>query len=151
MPSENEVRITGHCGRDPELTHTPSGMAICKVTVATSKKKKDAQGNWVDGKTQWHRLVSFDKRAEWVSAYRKGDLISIVGEISYGDYERDGVKVYTTDIIINKLNSMPPQGRQPAPQSTATHVVNNQQGFKGNPSPNVPTQGGYDESDPLPF
>ena len=68
MAGVNKVILLGNLGRDPELTYTPGGMAICKISLATSDKRKD--GTEV---TQWHRCTAFERRAEVIAQYfRKG-------------------------------------------------------------------------------
>lgn len=62
--SVNKVIILGRLARDPEIAYTQSGMAVCKFSLATSKKKKDGQEV-----TAWHRCTAFDKRAETIARY----------------------------------------------------------------------------------
>ena len=99
MAGVNKVILLGNMGRDPELTYTQGGMAVCKFSLATSKKKKD--GNDV---TSWHRCTAFGKTAETIAQYvGKGQQLYVEGELSYGQYEKDGQKVYTTDIFVNEF------------------------------------------------
>lgn len=100
MAGVNKAIILGHLGRDPEMTYTPSGLAVCKFSLATSKKMKD--GREV---TQWHRCTAFDKTGELISQYvNKGSQLYIEGEITYSQYEKDGVTRYSTDIIVREFN-----------------------------------------------
>ena len=79
MAGVNKVILLGNLGRDPELSYTPGGMAICKFSIATSKRRKD--GTDV---TQWHRCTAFDKRAETISQYvRKGQQLFVEGAIDF--------------------------------------------------------------------
>ena len=104
--SVNKVIILGRLGQDPELKYTQSGMAVCKFSLATSKKKKD--GTEV---TAWHRCTAFDKRGEVIAQYlSKGRMLYIEGELSYGQYEKDGQKHYTTDIIVNTFSFVDSKG-----------------------------------------
>ncbi|MCP4116186.1 MAG: single-stranded DNA-binding protein [Desulfobacteraceae bacterium] len=100
MAGVNKAIILGHLGRDPEMTYTQAGLAVCKFSLATSKKMKD--GREV---TQWHRCTAFDKAGELISRYvNKGNQLYIEGEITYSQYEKDGVTRYSTDIIVREFN-----------------------------------------------
>jgi single-strand DNA-binding protein len=95
----NIVTLLGRIGKEPETRYTQSGMCVCNVSLATSKKIKG------EDKTAWHRLVAFDKTAELIGQYvHKGDQLGVEGEISYGSYDKDGTTVYTTDIIVNRIH-----------------------------------------------
>ena len=95
----NIVTLLGRIGKEPEVRYSQSGMAVCNVSLATSEKVKG------EDKTQWHRLVAFDKTAELIGKYvNKGDQLGIEGKISYGSYEKDGTPIYTTDIIVNRIH-----------------------------------------------
>jgi len=100
MAGVNKAIILGNLGRDPEMTYTPSGLAVCKFSIATSRKGKDGQDI-----TQWHRCTAFGKTGELISQYvNKGNQLYVEGEITYGQYEKDGVTRYTTDIIVREFN-----------------------------------------------
>lgn len=99
MAGVNKVIIMGNLGRDPELSYTQSGMAVCKFSIATSKRKKD--GTDV---TSWHRCTAFGRTAEIITQYvGKGSQLYVEGELSYGQYEKDGIVRYTTDIFVNEF------------------------------------------------
>lgn len=99
MAGVNKVIIMGNLGRDPELSYTQGGMAICKFSLATSKKNKAGEE-----KTSWHRCTAFGKTAETIAQYvGKGSQLYVEGELSYGQYEKDGHTVYTTDIFVNEF------------------------------------------------
>ncbi len=123
----NKVILIGNLGKDPELTYTPSGLAVARFSLATSEKRKNSEGEWVDS-TEWHRIVLFGKTAEAAGQYlSKGQSVYIEGRISYGSYEKDGIMRYTTDIIGQQMNMLSRKddagGQQPAsgppPQSSA--------------------------------
>jgi len=104
--SVNKVFLLGNVGKDPEIRTTPGGMMVGSLTLATSDRQKDAQGNWQD-KTDWHNLVTFGRTAEIVRDYvKKGSKLFIEGKIqtrSWDDKET-GVKKYRTEIIVNDLS-----------------------------------------------
>jgi len=73
MAGVNKVIILGRIGRDPELSFANSGLAVCKFSMATSKKRKDGQEI-----TAWHRCVAFGKTAEIIEKYvGKGDPLYV--------------------------------------------------------------------------
>lgn len=102
MAGMNRVILIGNVGQEPEITNTNNGKTIAKFSLATSDGMKDQSGNV---KTEWHKVVCFGNTAEMVNKYvNKGDQLSIEGSISYGKYEnKEGVTVYTTDIICNRV------------------------------------------------
>lgn len=106
----NLVILTGFLGKDPEVKYTASGMAVAHFTLATTEYSKGEK------KTSWHRIVVFDKQAENCQKYlAKGSKALIDGRIQYGEYEKDGQKVKTVEIIANRvefLNSKSEGDRQ---------------------------------------
>lgn len=106
MNIENDVRLIGNLGNDPEVKYTQGGMAITRVSLATTSKRKDRDGNQVE-ETQWHRVVFFGKLAEIAGEYlRKGSKIAVAGMIRYGKYDKDGVTHYTTDIACDQMKML---------------------------------------------
>lgn len=106
MASVNKVILLGNVGKDPESSYTQGGMAIAKLSLATTEKRKDKDGNRQET-TDWHRVVFFGKLAEIVSQYvTKGSQLCVVGRIKYGSYDKDGVKHYTTDIVADEMQML---------------------------------------------
>ena len=101
----NKVFLLGNVGKDPEIRSTGGGTMVANLTLATSDRQKDAQGNWQD-RTEWHNLVAFTRTAEIVRDYvKKGSKLYIEGKIqtrSWDDKE-SGQKRYRTEIIVNEL------------------------------------------------
>lgn len=101
----NKVTLLGNVGKDPEIRSTPGGTMVANLTLATSDRQKDAQGNWQD-RTEWHNLVAFTRTAEIIRDYvKKGSKLFIEGKIqtrSWDDKE-SGQKRYRTEIIVNEL------------------------------------------------
>lgn len=132
MAGINKSIILGRLGKNPELTYTQSGTAVCKFSIATSRKQKD--GNEV---TQWHRCVAWQKAAEIINQYvKKGDQLYVEGEINYGKYDKDGVTYYTTDIIVREFNFI--GGNQQGQQNQRPQQ---NQGYQGNQNQQQPQQG----------
>jgi single-strand DNA-binding protein len=93
----NNVNLIGRIGK-LENRYTPSGVQVCKFSLATTKKVK---GEKV---TTWHNVVAFNKVAEIIDKYTAvGDLLCVQGEIVYRTHEKDGAKHYYTDIIVNQV------------------------------------------------
>ena len=114
MAGFNRVILIGNLGAAPETRSTPSGTAVCKFSLATSRKFNGKDGQRQE-KTEWHRIVAWGKLAEICSQYlSKGRQVMIEGRIEYGSYEKDGVKHYTTDIIAENLEML---GRRGEPES----------------------------------
>ena len=107
MSSVNKVILIGNLGQDPDLKFSSTGTAICKLSIATSQKRKDQSGQYQD-ETQWHRVTLFGKQAEVCGEYlAKGKKVYIEGRIQYDKYtDKDGVTKYTTDIIANDMRFM---------------------------------------------
>lgn len=102
----NKVILIGNLGRDPELTYTPSGLAVARFTLATSENRKNSEGEW-ESQTEWHNVVLFGKTAEAAGQYlSKGKQVYIEGRIQTRKYEKDGVQRYYTEIIGNIMNML---------------------------------------------
>ncbi len=101
MASLNKVQIIGNLGADPELRHTGSGVAVANISVATAEKWKDKQTGDLQERTEWHRVVFFDRKAEVIAEYmRKGRMIYVEGRIETEKYtDKQGVERYATKII----------------------------------------------------
>jgi len=103
--SVNKVTLLGNVGKDPEIRSTPSGTMVANLTLATSDRFQDAQGNWQD-RTEWHNLKAFKRTAEIVRDYvKKGSKLYIEGKISTNSWDdkETGVKKYRTEILVNEL------------------------------------------------
>ncbi|MCP4585362.1 single-stranded DNA-binding protein [Pseudoalteromonas sp.] len=100
MAGVNKVIILGNMAKDPELKEIPGGTALCEFTLVTSRKNKAGEEI-----ASWHRLKAFSKKAELIHQYvKKGQQLYVEGELQYGQYEKDGITRYTTDIVVWDLN-----------------------------------------------
>lgn len=98
MSSLNKVMIIGRLGQDPEKKTTANGSSFVTISVATSESWKDQSGNKQE-KTEWHKVIFWNKQAELVAQYlKKGSLVYIEGSIENQQYEKDGEKRYSTQI-----------------------------------------------------
>jgi single-strand DNA-binding protein len=97
----NNVALTGRLTKDPDLRYSQSGTAFANSTLAVQRNFTNQQG---ERESDFIRLTASGKRAETFANYcHKGSLIGIIGEIRTGSYEKNGQKVYTTDVNINQL------------------------------------------------
>ncbi|MBI3425037.1 MAG: single-stranded DNA-binding protein [Acidobacteria bacterium] len=93
MASFNKITIVGYLGRDPELKHTPQGSAVCKFSVATSERRKNADGEPED-LTTWFRVTCWNQTAEFVGEHlRKGQQVFVEGRLRLETYtDREGAQ-----------------------------------------------------------
>lgn len=97
--SLNKAMLIGNVGQDPEIRTIPSGARVAQFSVATSRRWNDKSGQQQE-KTEWHRIVVWEKLVEIIERYvKKGDRIYVEGEIEYRQYQdKDGVTKYMTEI-----------------------------------------------------
>jgi single-strand DNA-binding protein len=156
MASVNKVIIMGNCGRDPEVRYTPSGAAICNVSVATSSKRKDKNTGETIEDTQWHRVTFYDRLAEIAGEYlKKGRPVYVEGRLKYGKYtDKDGIERNTVDIVATEMQLLGGREGGSAPSDDA--------GYSRAPAPAVaakkpaaaaskPATGFDDMDDDIPF
>jgi single-strand DNA-binding protein len=100
----NKAILIGRCGTVPEIKYLSGENVVANFSMATSKKKKSADGSRYE-ETAWHKIVLWGNLAKLTEQYvKKGDLISIIGEIAYRSYDaKDGTKKYITEIQANEL------------------------------------------------
>ena len=105
MASVNKVILIGNLGRDPEVRYTPSGSAICNVTIATSRNWKDKNSGERVEETEWHRVVFYDRLAEIAGEYlKKGRPVYVEGRLKTRKWQgQDGKDNYTTEIIAQEM------------------------------------------------
>jgi single-strand DNA-binding protein len=103
----NKVILVGTCGQDPDVRYLPNGNAVTNVSLATSEQWTDKQTGQKVEKTEWHRVSLFGKVAEIAGEYlRKGSQVYIEGKLSTREWEKDGIKRYTTEIIVDMQGTM---------------------------------------------
>lgn len=133
----NKVILVGNAGGDPEVRYTPNGNAVTNITLATSDSWTDKQSGQKQERTEWHRVVFFGKIAEIAGEYlRKGSQCYVEGSLRTREWEKDGVKRYTTEIVVDQVNGRlqllggRPQGQgdEPAQRSRPQTPPPSQQG-----------------------
>lgn len=139
MASVNKVILIGNLGRDPELRFTKDGRPVANFTLATNERWRDKEGNNQE-RTEWHRIVVWDKSAENCAEYlAKGRSAYVEGRLHTREWEdKDGNKRQTTEIVAQNVTFLGARG-----------------GGGGRPSdadaPPPPGSGDKDEPDIIPF
>lgn len=102
--SLNKAQLIGNLGADPEVRSIPSGAKVATLSVATSRQWTD-RGGQTQEKTEWHRVVAWERLAEICERYlKKGDRVYIEGPIEYRQWEgQDGQTRYTTEIRAREM------------------------------------------------
>lgn len=107
----NKVILVGNLGRDPETRYMPSGSPVTNVSVATSKSWKDRETGEQKDRTEWHRIVFFNRLAEIANEYlKKGSKVYIEGELRTREWEREGQKHFTTEVVANEMQMLDSRG-----------------------------------------
>lgn len=103
----NRVVLVGRITKDLELKYSQSGVAICRFNLAVNRTFKNGSG---ETEADFPSIVTFRKTAENAANFlRKGSLVGIDGKIQTGSYEKDGVRVYTTEIIADSVQFLEPR------------------------------------------
>lgn len=94
------ITATGNVGGDPELSWTPSGKAVCNISVGCNQNKKNQAGEWETVSTTWLRVQLWDQAAEAAAeAIQKGDQVMVTGQLDVRDYEtKDGNKGKSVEV-----------------------------------------------------
>ena len=107
----NKVILVGNLGRDPETRYLPSGGAVTNVSLATSRSWKDRDSGDQKEKTEWHRVVFFNRLAEIAGEYlKRGSKVYVEGELRTREWEKEGQKHFTTEIVANEMQMLDSKG-----------------------------------------
>jgi single-strand DNA-binding protein len=108
----NKVILVGNLGKDPEMRYTPGGAAIANITIATSESWKDKQTGEQQEKTEWHRVVFFNRLAEIVGEYlKKGSQVYVEGRLQTRKWQdQGGQDRYTTEIVAGEMQMLGSRG-----------------------------------------
>ena len=151
----NKVILVGNLGNDPEARFLPSGSAVTNISVATSESWKDKQTGQQQERTEWHRVVFFNRLAEIAGEYlRKGSKVYIEGQLRTNKYQaQDGSDRYSTEIVAREMQMLDSRGQggemgmnQGAPQQQYGGGQQQQQGgsyqqgggYQQQPQPSAP-------------
>ena len=105
MYTLNQLTIIGFTGSDAEAHYTPNGTLVVTVSVATKESWKDADGNW-QSRTDWHRVVTFGKLAEYTRTLTKGSYVMVQGAVRIREYERDGLRQWLTEVRADSVGKL---------------------------------------------
>ena len=116
----NKAMIYGNLTRDPEMKALPSGMQVCSFSVATNRSYNDRDGKRQEA-VEYHNVTSFGKQAEVIAKYlTKGSGVYVEGRLQTNSWEKDGVKQYRTEIVVDKFEFGPKSGGGNGGGSTAS-------------------------------
>ena len=102
----NKVTLIGHLGKDPEVRYLEKDRVVANLTLATNERYNDRNGNRVET-TEWHNLEMWDGLAKVAEKYlKKGSLVYVEGKLKTEEWEKDGIKRYTTRIRVTTMNMM---------------------------------------------
>ncbi len=136
--SLNKVMLIGNLGQDAEHRFTTNNTEVTSFSVATTHSYKNREGNWVN-ETTWHNVVAFGLSDFYKNVLKKGKKVYVEGRISKRDYEnKDGQKIYVTEIIADRNGIIPLDSRDDGYQSSAA-------------APDEPVDSPTPEDDDLPF
>ncbi|WP_275288006.1 single-stranded DNA-binding protein [Halomonas elongata] len=162
----NKVILIGNLGQDPEVRFTPSGTAVANLNLATTDTWTDRQSGQRQERTEWHRVVMFNKLAEISQQYlRKGSKLYVEGRLQTRKWQdQNGQDRYSTEIVANDMQMLDsrggdaggaPQGGfgggqpQPQPQPQQQQPQQPQQGgFGGQPQQGGSYGGGQPQQRP---
>ena len=115
----NKAMIYGNLTRDPEVKSLPSGMQVCSFSVATNRSYNDRDGKRQES-VDYHNIVAFGKQAEVISKYlTKGSGVYVEGRLQTQSWEKDGVKQYRTEIVVDRFEFGPKSSGSGAPSSAS--------------------------------
>ncbi len=108
----NKVILVGNIGGDPETRFMPNGSAVTNITLATSDSWKDKQSGQMQERTEWHRVVFFNRLAEIAGEYlRKGSKVYVEGSLRTRKWQgQDGQDRYTTEIVASEMQMLDGRG-----------------------------------------
>jgi len=166
----NKVILVGNLGQDPETRYLPSGGAVTNVTLATSETWKDKTSGQQQERTEWHRVVFFNRLGEIAGEYlRKGSKVYVEGSLRTRKWQgKDGQDRYTTEIVASEMQMLDSRGgdsagggqyqqqapQQSAPQQQRPQQQAPQQQYAPQQQPAAPqaAPGGFDDfDDDIPF
>jgi single-strand DNA-binding protein len=116
--SFNKITIVGYLGRDPELRYTPQGTALCKMSIATTERRKNVAGE-MEEHTTWFRVTAWGRQAELANEYlAKGRQVYVEGRLRLEEYtDREGQKRFSAEVSATDIQFLGHRGE--APSATA--------------------------------
>ena len=151
--SVNKVILVGNVGKDPEIRHLDSGVAVASFSLATSESYNAKNGERVTT-TEWHNIVLWRGLAEVVEKYvKKGSKLYLEGKITSRQYEKDGQTKYFTEIVANNMVMLDSrnQGKDAENQSQPQQNQSTQDTSAPTTGPSQPEVDDATGDDDLPF
>lgn len=156
----NKVILVGNCGSDPDMRQMPNGGAVTNITLATSETWKDKNSGQNQERTEWHRVVFFNRLAEIAGEYlKKGSQVYVEGSLRTRKWQdKDGQDRYTTEIVAEEMQMLGGRmqgessggGNYDAPRSAPARNQGGSQGGMSNQAP--PPANNFDDfNDDIPF
>ncbi|RBO79732.1 single-stranded DNA-binding protein [Marinomonas aquiplantarum] len=146
----NKVILVGNAGNDAEVRFMPSGGAVANVSLATTESWRDKQTGQMQERTEWHR-VSFMDRGNYRLGQIAGDFIKkgskvyVEGSLRTREWEKDGIKRYTTEIIASEMQLLDGRNDGAAPSAGGYDSMQGQGGYGQQPQQQAP-QGGFNQA-----
>ncbi|GGI83379.1 single-stranded DNA-binding protein [Legionella impletisoli] len=119
----NKVILVGNVGLDPEVRYMPNGNAVTTLSVATSETWKDKQTGDKQERTEWHRVVCFNRLGEIAGEYvRKGSKLYVEGSLRTRKWQdQQGQDRYTTEIVASDIQMLDSKGNTPSYSEPSTN------------------------------
>ena len=156
----NKVILIGNLGANPEVRYMPSGNAVANITIATTDGWKDKKSGEQQERTEWHRIVFFNRLGEIAGEYlKKGSKVYVEGSLRTRKWQgQDGSDRYTTEIVASEMQMLDSRGgmeggggyQQQAPQQNRA-PQQNQAPQQQNQAPQQAPQGMDSFDDDIPF
>lgn len=142
MAGLNKAMLIGRLGKDPEVITFDNGGKKMTVSLATSERYRDRDGNWQE-QTEWHNIVAWGNLANDVAEgrrnYVKGDLMFVEGRIKTRQYsDSQGNTRYITEIVADKINLISKSGLNPEQRTDGPSYADNRSASSENTSSAVP-------------
>jgi single-strand DNA-binding protein len=125
--SFNKITIVGYLGRDPELRYTPQGTALCKMSIATTEKRKNVTGE-SEEHTTWFRVTAWGRQAELANEYlAKGRQVYVEGRLRLEEYtDREGQKRFSAEVSATEIQFLGHRTDTPGANAAEAVAVANQ-------------------------
>jgi single-strand DNA-binding protein len=146
----NKVMIIGNLGADPEVRYSPAGNAVTNIRVATTESWRDKQTGEQQERTEWHRVVGFNRLAEIMGEYlRKGSKVYIEGKLQTRKWQgQDGQDRFTTEVVANDMQMLDGRGEGGGGTAPAPGASNQASQQPSEPASQAPPE---DFDDDIPF
>ena len=123
----NKAILVGRLTKDPELKTTGSGVSVCSFTIAVNRRFRNAEGNY---DADFINCVAWRQQAEFLSKYfSKGRMVGICGSIQTRNYERDGQRVYVTEVVADEVSFVDSKGSADVAPSSMPQTGSNTTSF----------------------